>query len=101
MIMVGKRTPELGDVVHVPAEALQPVGNNGADVAVGIISRVWSDDKVNVRVLLDGTERVLSKTSMPLHADRGEWAQARAEGGAYGCYWPEAVPAVRSRGAKS
>lgn len=42
--------PSVGRIVHVPAD---PAENNGADVAPAVITRVWSDTCVNVRVLLD------------------------------------------------
>ncbi|MET9088129.1 hypothetical protein ABZX77_40670 [Streptomyces sp. NPDC004237] len=43
-------TPRIGQVVLVPAN---PAVNNGADVAPAIITRVWSAQVINVRVLLD------------------------------------------------
>ncbi|MFF0140471.1 hypothetical protein ACFYRN_28905 [Streptomyces sp. NPDC005227] len=42
--------PSVGRVVHVPTD---PAKNNGADIAPAVITRVWNDDCVNVRVLLD------------------------------------------------
>ncbi|MET7982536.1 hypothetical protein [Streptomyces sp. NPDC005281] len=42
--------PALGQIVLVPAD---PAVNNGADTAPAIITRVWNDRIVNVRVLLD------------------------------------------------
>lgn len=88
MAAASKRTPALGDTVIVPIEALTPVSNNGAQEAPAVITRVWSDDMINVRVLLDATERVIAKTSIKLHPSRDEWAAARDDGAAYGCYWP-------------
>lgn len=95
-----KRVPALCDMVLVPIEALAPVGNNGASEAAAVITRVWSDDMINVRVLLDGTERVLSKTSVALHADRAAWEEARDAGSPYGCYWA-AEAGGRARGSRS
>lgn len=52
-MMTGVRrtiAPTIGDVVLVPAD---PSTNNGAQVAPAIVTRVWSDTTVNVRVLHD------------------------------------------------
>jgi hypothetical protein len=43
-------TPSLGRIVLVPAD---PAVNNGAHTAPAVITRVWTDDVINVRVLLD------------------------------------------------
>jgi hypothetical protein len=45
--------PSVGRIVLVPAD---PAKNNGANVAPAIITRVWSDTCVNLRVLLDSDE---------------------------------------------
>ncbi|MCH5677823.1 hypothetical protein [Streptomyces gilvus] len=42
--------PSVGRIVHVPVD---PATNNGAAIAPGIITRVWSESIVNVRVLHD------------------------------------------------
>ncbi|MGW0566060.1 hypothetical protein [Streptomyces tauricus] len=44
-------SPEVGDVVLVPAD---PAENNGARVAPAIVTRVWNKTTVNARALLDG-----------------------------------------------
>jgi hypothetical protein len=44
------QTPAIGRIVHI---TMDPAENNGADVAPAIITRVWSDTCVNVRVLAD------------------------------------------------
>lgn len=44
-------TPTIGRIVLVP---MDPATNNGSDVAPAIITRVWSDVCINVRVLADG-----------------------------------------------
>ena len=64
---------------------VDPALNNGADVAPAVITRVWSDELVNVRVLLD-SEAVLWKTSVSLCADEDT---ARAKG--HAVYWPPRV----------
>lgn len=89
--------PSLGQIVLVPAD---PALNNGADVAPAMITRVWSDTLVNVRVLLDGHE-VPWKTSIPLFAGPDELAEAKARRDAehpvwtgelfYGAFWPPQV----------
>lgn len=82
------QTPSIGRIVIVPATALLPTDeNNGGTEAPAVITRVWSDTMVNVRVLLDGHETPW-KTSITLHGSRAEYEQA---GGAFGCYWPERV----------
>jgi hypothetical protein len=43
--------PSVGRVVLVPAD---PAENNGAAVAPAIVTRVWTDECINVHVLLDG-----------------------------------------------
>lgn len=43
--------PAIGRIVHV---LVDPGINNGSDVAPAIITRVWSDTCVNLRVLHDG-----------------------------------------------
>ncbi|MER6533004.1 hypothetical protein ABT215_04115 [Streptomyces sp900105755] len=53
-------TPSIGRVVLVPAD---PAVNNGANVAPAIITRVWNDEVVNVRVLLD-SDAVQWRTSV-------------------------------------
>ncbi len=43
--------PALGRIVHV---IVDPSHNNGSDEAAAVITRVWNDQAVNVRVLFDG-----------------------------------------------
>lgn len=50
--MTGQR-PTLGRTVLVP---MNPFMNNGATVAPAIVTRVFSDTSVNVRVLADSDE---------------------------------------------
>lgn len=45
-------TPSIGRIVLVPA---QPHTNNGAQVVPAVITRVWNDDLINVRVLGENT----------------------------------------------
>lgn len=52
--------PSLGRIVLVPIE---PEMNNGATVAPAIITRVWSDTTVNLRVLADSHNPPLWRTS--------------------------------------
>lgn len=70
--------PSLGRIVLAPVD---PAINNGSDVAPALITRVWSGELVNVRVLLD-SDAVLWKTSVSLCADED------AARGMHAVYWP-------------
>jgi len=59
--------PALGRTIHVFAD---PDKNNGADIAPAVITRVWNDEMVNVRVLLDSAEAPTWMTSVHLYDDR-------------------------------
>jgi hypothetical protein len=74
--------PSIGRIVHVFAN---PAQNNGADVAPAVITRVWNDQGVNVRVLLDGPDTPWL-TSITLHETREEAQKAHDEMVAA---WPE------------
>lgn len=74
--------PSLGRIVLVPVD---PTTNNGADVAPGIITRVWSATCVNVRVLLDAGANPTWKTSLALF-DTADEAKV-----GHSCYWPPRV----------
>lgn len=83
--------PSAGQIVIVPSTALLPTDeNNGGDVAPAVITRVWSDNCVNVRVLLDGRDTPW-KTSMLLFESPEAYAEALAAGKSFGCYWPARV----------
>lgn len=58
--------PALGRIVHV---FVDPARNNGADVAPALITRVWNEHGVNIRVLLDGPDTPWL-TSVTLRDDR-------------------------------
>ena len=65
---------------------------NGADVAPAVITRVWSDDLVNVTVFPDASQGVCACTSVRLFRDETAARGARdsaPEGSttAY-AYWP-------------
>lgn len=64
--------PSLGRIVHVP---MDPKTNNGAAVAPAIITRVWSDTTVNLRVLADGDYTVW-RTSSTFAEDLADLDQA-------------------------
>lgn len=50
--MSDTQKPSLGDIVHVP---MPPSANNGSDTAAAIVTRVWEDGKINVRIFADST----------------------------------------------
>lgn len=60
------QTSTVGSMVHV---IVDPRQNNGSDVAPALITRVWENELVNVRVLLDGPD-VLWLTSIKLFGER-------------------------------
>lgn len=57
--------PSIGRIVLVP---MDPAMNNGAKVAPAIITRVWSDTTINVRILAD-SENLLWRTSVTYTPD--------------------------------
>lgn len=77
--------PSLGRIVIVH---MDPTANNGATEAPAMISRVWTDTMVNVRILVDGSNEVLSRTSVNLFDTQEE---AVASGGTYHAWWPAKV----------
>jgi hypothetical protein len=64
-------TPTIGRIVLVP---MDPATNNGADTAPAVITRVWNDACINVRVLADGpdTPWLTSVAYVETLAERGE-----------------------------
>lgn len=97
--------PSIGRIVHVIAD---PKVNNGSDAAPAMITRVWSDNCVNLRVLHDGPAQVPGDihrpewmTSIPLYENREALESANAQmvisGGArpplFGAFWPPRVEA--------
>jgi hypothetical protein len=68
--------PSLGRIVLTPAD---PATNNGADVAPAVVTRVWSDTMINVRVLLDTPEVPPSKTSITLYDSPEAMEAARVQ----------------------
>lgn len=82
--------PSVGRIVIFPATALGGENNNGGESAPAVITRVWSDNMVNVRVLLDGNDTPW-KTSVNLFQTPEEYAEARDAGRPFGCYWPPRV----------
>ena len=59
------RTATVGDTVLV---AVDPLKNNGAEVAPAIVTRTWSGTSINVRVLGDNEEPPEWRSSC-VHAD--------------------------------
>lgn len=65
---MAQQKPSLGTVVLVPVD---PATNNGGYVAPGIITRVWSETTVNVRVLHD-SDAISWRTSATFREDLGD-----------------------------
>lgn len=93
--------PSVGRIVHVLAD---PKHNNGSDVALAHITRVWGDDCVNLRVTYDGPSaapegRYDWVTSWALHESRealeAHCAAKRENSGwagpDWGAFWPPSV----------
>ena len=67
--------PTVGRIVHV---LVSPELNNGSEVAPAVITRVFSENCVNVRVLLDASPAAVHEwaTSRRLHATEAEAREA-------------------------
>jgi hypothetical protein len=63
------RKPHLGDVVLTLVDSAQ---NDGSSIAPAMITRVWSDEMVNLRVILDAFTMPLSMMSVRLVDTQGE-----------------------------
>lgn len=89
--------PSLGRIVIA---AVSAGDNNGATGAPAVITRVWSDAMVNIRVLNDGPA-IEWKTSVTLYdtaedlaaakAQRDEQTPSLAQCQFHGAYWPARV----------
>ena len=83
--------PTIGRIVIVPVD---PARNNGADVAPAVITRVWNDTCINVRVLLDGPDTEW-KTSLKLCPDADTMWDTHTSTDAsrppHAAYWPPRV----------
>lgn len=76
--------PSLGRIVLVP---MDPTTNNGSDVAPAVITRVWTDTMINVKILTDAPADQW-RTSLTL------LDQAPVEGalpGMHMAWWPPRV----------
>ena len=80
-----KMKPSVGRIVLTP---VAPETNNGSTVAPAIITRVWSDTCVNLRVLHD-SENITWKTSVKLCESEAEAHDPDAFG--HTAYWPPRV----------
>jgi len=76
--------PSVGRIVLTNVD---PTMNNGLTVAPAIITRVWSDTMVNLRVFCDGSS-TLHLTSVPLVETQPAPMLA---GGRVACWWPPRV----------
>lgn len=89
--------PSIGRFVHL---IVNPEWNNGSDVAPAVVTRVWSDTCVNLRVLLD-SNTVDWVTSVALYETReaadADNAKRVADGIAaqgsrpFAAFWPPRV----------
>ena len=86
--MTQTQKPSPGRIVIVAG--IEATTNNGATEAPGIITRVWSDDLVNVRIFTDADNMIQSRTSVPLYATDKEYGKVAGEK-PLGCYWPPRV----------
>jgi hypothetical protein len=87
--------PTVGRIVHV---LVDPKLNNGSDVAPAIITRVWNEQGINVRVLRDnypGPEEWMtsislheSREALDEHAEAVKAANPAAEVTVRGAFWP-------------
>ena len=91
--------PAADRIVHV---FMDPRHNNGSDVAPAIITRVWNDTCVNLRILGDSNEIPPWRTSQMLYAGPDEARKAHDEAWAHipaeqrpehpvGAFWPPHV----------
>lgn len=80
------QTPSVGRIVLVP---MDPRGNNGQHYAPAIITRVWSDTMVNLRVFADSSDAPIWRTSAALAEDTG--AHVEGEPVANTWAWPTRV----------
>lgn len=76
--------PSIGRIVLVSPVGMALGESNGATEAAAVITRVWADNMVNVRILLDGNDTPW-RTSVTLVED------AAAAEGHYACWWPPRV----------
>lgn len=60
--------PSIGRILIVP---MDPAKNNGSSEAPAVITRVWSDTRVNLRVLADNTGDPEWRTSVELVDEPG------------------------------
>jgi hypothetical protein len=81
--------PSLGRVVLAKVD---PSTNNGSNTAPAIITHVWSDTSINVRVMLDAFTMPEWRTSVLL-VETEEEALAHEAANPYSraCYWPPRV----------
>jgi hypothetical protein len=71
-----KQAPTVGRIVLYRPGSFDPpeLQHNLPEVLPAIITRVWSDTCVNLKVFTDGSAAVVSKTSVVLGDGAGQWS---------------------------
>jgi methionine-rich copper-binding protein CopC len=82
--LIVMQKPSIAHMVIVP---MDPNRNNGADEAPAIITRVFSDTLINVKILSDGPEGPEWRTSVALLEQKPE----RIVGTGHFAWWPPRV----------
>lgn len=80
--------PTIGRIVHYKNTETEAQFQKGAQVVPAIITRVHSDNVVNLTVFTDSGGGVHQKTSVSLGTDAGTWA------------WPERAEAPKQENEK-
>jgi len=79
--------PAIGRIVHT---FVDPGTNNGSDIAPAVITRVWGDETVNLKVLLDGHDNPWL-TSVKLLPGRPPAEALTEDAATFVCFWPPIV----------
>ena len=77
--------PSIGRIVTA---RIDPLYNSGADLCPAIITRVWSDFMVNVKLFPDGPQDLIWKTSVQLYENEEAARNSTSE---HAVFWPGRV----------